>query len=708
MLAAVFLLMLQSPHVPKDSGAYLDPGARELVARARARRATAEQTIVEYHALVQERISLGLRALRRDRMFYRREMVGRVAWRRGGPDSVVMVGAREAIPVVSPKVQIPEDLVSDAPDLAFQPGDDKFGVGIGDSEFVYDPIAAGSEARYQFRSGDTTRITLQGGRTIELLELRIIPRSDDFHLLVGSFWFEQEHCGLVRAVFKPARPWDMERDLEPSDSSDAKDIPGFLKPIRGEVRYLTVEYALWENKWWLPRLIAADVVATAGSWLAAPMRYERVFSEYSVQTGPPVLPAIRPSLTDSVLADSVASPCDGRADCHCHRHQCRSVVVVVPLDTASLLTSPALSPSIYEPGEQYMSRTELRDLGEQLKLLPQTPWRAHAPSLTFGLGRAGLIRYNRVEALSLGARGDFDFGRLRADALARIGPGDWWLNLEAGLTRETADAQLRLAGYRRLAAANPDTRPLGFGNSANALFLGRDDGEYFHAWGAELVVRPAATEIQSYTLRLFTEWQRNAPQQTDFSLPHAVNDLNVFRPNIHAATATEMGAGLTLRGSRGISSRGATLGEEVTMDASVGDYNFARFSTTTRVTVPLPGRLVAGTELGAGASGGVVPVQSLWFLGGPATLRGYAGGAIAGPDFWRGRLEVANSFPGARVALFSDAGWAGRGVDLAKGHPLIAAGAGVSFFDGLIRFDLARALRAPTGWRFDMYLDAIL
>src|SRR5689334_24944786 len=141
MLAAVFLLMLQSPHVPQDSGAYLDPGARELVARARARRANAEQAIVAYHALVQERISLGLRALRRDRMFYRREMVGRVAWRRGGPDSVVMVGAREAIPVVTSKVQIPEDLVSDAPDLAFQPGGAKFGVGIGESECVFDPIA---------------------------------------------------------------------------------------------------------------------------------------------------------------------------------------------------------------------------------------------------------------------------------------------------------------------------------------------------------------------------------------------------------------------------------------------------------------------------------------------------------------------------------------------------------------------------------------
>ena len=35
-------------------------------------------------------------------------------------------------------------------------------------------------------------------------------------------------------------------------------------------------------------------------------------------------------------------------------------------------------------------------------------------------------------------------------------------------------------------------------------------------------------------------------------------------------------------------------------------------------------------------------------------------------------------------------------------------GVGGSFLDGLIRIDVARALRAPTGWRLHLYLDGVL
>jgi hypothetical protein len=37
---------------------------------------------------------------------------------------------------------------------------------------------------------------------------------------------------------------------------------------------------------------------------------------------------------------------------------------------------------------------------------------------------------------------------------------------------------------------------------------------------------------------------------------------------------------------------------------------------------------------------------------------------------------------------------------------LQSAGLGVSLFDGLVRFDLARALKAGSGWRATLYLDA--
>ena len=147
MLPVALLFAFQAA-VPQDSSAYLDPGARDLVRRARERRASAEQLITDYHVRVTERISLGLRALRRDRTFYQRELAARFAWHKFGPDTVTMLGAREAIPVAYAGTRLPEDLETDAPDLGFEigkPGEERLAVGIGDSEFVYDPIALGSE-----------------------------------------------------------------------------------------------------------------------------------------------------------------------------------------------------------------------------------------------------------------------------------------------------------------------------------------------------------------------------------------------------------------------------------------------------------------------------------------------------------------------------------------------------------------------------------
>ena len=71
-------------------------------------------------------------------------------------------------------------------------------------------------------------------------------------------------------------------------------------------------------------------------------------------------------------------------------------------------------------------------------------------------------------------------------------------------------------------------------------------------------------------------------------------------------------------------------------------------------------------------------------------------------------LRWLNRFPGARLLLFSDAGWAGPRAAGWSGRPLLSAGIGASFLDGLVRLDLARALRAPRGWRLDCYVDGIL
>ena len=72
---------------------------------------------------------------------------------------------------------------------------------------------------------------------------------------------------------------------------------------------------------------------------------------------------------------------------------------------------------------------------------------------------------------------------------------------------------------------------------------------------------------------------------------------------------------------------------------------------------------------------------------------------------FRGRLEAGNAFPAARLTIFGDIGWAGPRGAFLEGRPLIGSGVGASFLDGLVRLDLARAMRTPTGWRFGLYFE---
>jgi hemolysin activation/secretion protein len=345
----------------------------------------------------------------------------------------------------------------------------------------------------------------------------------------------------------------------------------------------------------------------------------------------------------------------------------------------------------------------MQDLMRGVGRLPQAPWQFHARP-----PRWGLARYNRVEGLALGARGELDLGRLLLDGSARVALADGEPDVEAGLTRETGTARLRLAAYRRLNGVDPTVGSLGFGNSLSGLLIGRDDGDYFRSAGVALTIVPAVTAQQSFSLRVYAERQRSAAKRTDFSLAHALHADHVFRDNVRGDSADQIGAAVTLRAQRGFDPEAARWGAEVSLDGGAGTYGFGRGSATVRVTAPLTPQVAGAVELAGGTSAGTVPVQSRWYLGGPNTLRGYGGGVTSGDSYWRARVEVANRLTAARVALFVDVGRAAPRDRLSLHRPLVGAGVGASFLDGLLRIDLARALKSPKGWRLDLYLDGIL
>jgi hypothetical protein len=233
---------------------------------------------------------------------------------------------------------------------------------------------------------------------------------------------------------------------------------------------------------------------------------------------------------------------------------------------------------------------------------------------------------------------------------------------------------------------------------------------YFQSTGLELRLTPEPGAGR-YQVRLYAEDQAPVEHGTDASFAHWVDTDNVFRPNIAAEPAYQVGLALQVGVERGLDPTGFRWGAWLDVTGETGTYSFVRPGATARLAAPLAAGLMGAVEVAGGTTvhgdGEPPPVQASWFLGGPASLRGFAGGAFHGPDFARGRVELASRLPVARVAAFSDVGWAGTGDAYDRSQVALSVGAGASVMDGLLRVDLARALQPEPGWRLELWVDAL-
>lgn len=730
-----------APAVPAD--AYLDEGARQLVERARNRRSAVEGRIERYTTVARSRISIGFHALRRDRSLYRCEAASRIQWVRGDTIRIDLLGAREAVPMFSREVRAGNH---DCGEVFFDPTADRLAFALGggmsleDSSFLHHPLAEGSEQDYRFRSGETTTMRLPDGTVIRLLELEVLPRRSEPFLVRGSLWLEDRSYAVVRAVLRMARPFDYDRDAryfrDDDDNLDDDDdeVPRILRPIRGELRFITIEYGLWDQQWWLPRLIALEGEGEAAKLLKVPLRMERKYDSYDIVALPagvavPELPALPPDSVCGGGHDPAEESTEGderrrrvevsgegeapsrpgvvQVGCECVGDRCQVVVTRAAVDSMELVTSDLLPPSIFSAEDPIVTEGEMEELLSRVKDIASPPLALTPITWRIGLQGFDLVRYNRVEGLSLGAAANMEMGVASLDATVRLGLADLAPNFEVAATRRTALSRQRLAVYRRLDAVGPGEGMMGFGSSLAAFFLGRDDGDYYRSWGVELTREPSRTE-DGLRWRLFGELQRPAEKQTDFNLPNAFGEQD-FRPNFTAEEVEQVGAQLQLTGSLGADPTGWRAQAMASLLASTGSFSFAQPRLMLLGAAPLPFDLLGGLELNGGTTFGAAPVQSTYFLGGGRTVRGYEGSAAIGESFWTARAEIATSAPGARVVLFSDAGWAGDARDVELDPTLLSAGVGVSFLDGILRFDLARALRevrGNEGWRFEVQVDA--
>ncbi len=630
LLSTLFLLAVQAPAIPADS--YADSATAALVANARAARDRNERLVTSYTAEVSQRIGVGVRALSRDRMLFRQEVTAQISWNRDSRSTIEVTGLRQAVPVASREDELPRNIPSEVRDLVVNPGEDYLFVLGNDADGFLYPLAVGAEALYKYAKGDSTRIELPSGSVIRLVELRVTPRRADWQLVSGSLWFDADSYALVRAVFRPARPYEFRRD---SDPDDREDVPSFVNGT-GELKHITMEYGLYENRWWMLRYVALEGVGTVGKWMNVPVRFERVYSEYEVEGGTPrpvglefrsagtrrrpendslgVAPRSREARR--IDADSIArvvQECvrqrraaggeDGtplaadssglevlRDSCGRLARGDTALAVVVPQDRESLLTSPTLGPPILSMGD-LITEDEIRGLASAIRGLP-TPPLDRRLELPQGLGALlQHARYNRVEALSLGLRGAASWGNFQLDALGRIGVGDLEPNGELGIGRQGTGSIWRLGGFRRLAVANADSRALSAVNSLSALLLQRDDGEYYRTMGAEFMGQ--SSQGGWLTWRLYAERQRPAFQETNASLPRLFSTGQLFRPNFVADSADQMGVNLGLRIGTALS-RTVWVGGDAAIDAATGDFEFGRGSATLRAIITPERRLGAG------------------------------------------------------------------------------------------------------------------
>ena len=82
------------------------------------------------------------------------------------------------------------------------------------------------------------------------------------------------------------------------------------------------------------------------------------------------------------------------------------------------------------------------------------------PSIAYG---PSMMRYNRVEGLSLGASVEQQLGGgYSGSAIGRIGFADWQPNVELSLTRSNITKSVGVSAYNRLVSASDWGHPLEF------------------------------------------------------------------------------------------------------------------------------------------------------------------------------------------------------------------------------------------------------
>ncbi|MGD8873057.1 MAG: hypothetical protein PVJ80_15895, partial [Gemmatimonadota bacterium] len=542
--------------LPPDT--FRDAATRTLVERAIAARTRESLGIHSYEATLRERMYVGMTAFRfrRERALFEQERIARIRWSEDGERAIQWIGARTAVPIAGLDSGDPDGSggrdassePSDEPDAdrAVRPrprGDDEDGDDVEDDDlgvsaeayleetdfagfdfdpasdrlrfgddWAFHPLTDTALVHYRYSPGDTLRVELPTNeRSVVLYEVRVEPRRADFELMAGSLWVDSASAALVRATYRPARPWSLRVD-EP-DAAD--EVPGWVGPVEAEIKYITIESSLQELEYWLPRRFAFQAEGRAGlGLLRVPVTLEWSVGGYVVNE-PPFDVLVDGDLPEGWQRDvRVEEDDDGNETRY---------TVIVPT-TEELRSSPLLSESFGRRTPVTFSADELDDLAGELDEL--VPTYRPFPHLAWGL-EDGQLRFNRVEGLSAGLSTSIALdAELDLDLSGRIGTGDRVPNATVALRRGPETGEWRVEGYHRLTSMNDEDDPFTLANSLKNLTAGIDRGEYYRATGVAMGYRSRGTNVRT-DFEGFYERHEAVQRTTDFSLRGVLRDDTV-------------------------------------------------------------------------------------------------------------------------------------------------------------------------------------
>jgi hypothetical protein len=723
LVVFLFTAVAQTPTPDSTSSPYSSPAVQQLVERATLRRRAGDSAVSDYRARIHYRLTVGLGRRRWARVPTSavEEQVADVQWQRPNDLRVDVVGRRSR----SRSESFQLSSVWDRPWFVPRAVDDS--VRIFSDEFpatgALHPLAATGPQWYRYSLVGGLSVTPGGGGTLRLLRVDVTPRRTGPALIAGQMWIDSATAEVVRLTFRYVGTglWVKPDSATRADSSSARRINSLANQIVSVDADL--EYGLQDVRHWMPRrqVVSGRVRIPLVSDLVIPFRAVTTFEDFEINTGRPIafvlplpatdhpdsLRALREARRDSLRAqrrggdrgegDSLRSWsyadrwAGGRYELH--RPSNDSLGRFDDwLDSLSLDADPADARRARE------SESELARLAETL---PDslTGRRVHGVAYE---RLTDALRYDRVQGLSLGLG-----YRVRVPGVAftdlygtaRYGFSDDRVTGRVSLIRDAPDGRVVLSGYRDVANVDPFAPAHGVGNSLNALFVAHDDGDYVLSHGGSAGYETSLRTGLELAVGGRYERQTTAVRKASSEVNDFLGGSGGFPPNAPVDEGKFVGGHVRLSGTGDFrwQATAEVLGGEGTTTGRLFGELRRGFGKRAGVTIRLKGGIATAPTLR----------QVAFRLGGVGTVRGHQYGVRRGQAFWATQLDFA-PLPGRlRPVLFLDAGQAGAAGDLFAGRVLAGAGAGVSLFSGLLRFDLSRSLSPDDATlRFDIVVQA--